>query len=80
MGRANSREEPVLPNQPPTVNLALGPVAPGSADLLRSSASTVCAGDKVSLVATASDPDGDTLLYTWSSTGGRIIGDGVNTQ
>src|SRR5262245_19681758 len=80
MGRANPREEPVLPNQPPTVNLALGPVTPGSTDLLRASASTVCAGDKVALVATASDPDGDTLLYTWSATGGRVIGEGVNTQ
>src|SRR5262249_4680515 len=80
MGRANPREEPVLPNQPPTVNLALGPVTPGSTDLLRASARTVGAGDKVALVATASDPDGDTLLYTWSATWGRVIGEGVNTQ
>ncbi len=80
MGRANPREEPILPNQPPTVALGLGPVTQGSTDLLRQSASTVCAGDKVSLTATASDPDGDTLLYTWNSTGGRILGEGVNTQ
>jgi hypothetical protein len=80
VGRVNSREEPVLPNQPPTVALALGAVTPGSTDLLRSSASTVCAGDRVALTATASDPDGDTLLYSWTSTGGRIVGDGVNTQ
>jgi hypothetical protein len=32
----------------------------------------------VPLAATASDPDGDTLLYTWSTTGGRITGDGPN--
>jgi outer membrane protein OmpA-like peptidoglycan-associated protein len=31
------------------------------------------------LTATASDPDGDTLLYSWTSTGGRIVGEGVNT-
>jgi len=80
IGRANSREEPILPNQPPTVALGLGAVAPGSTDVLRQSASTVCAGDKVALTATASDPDGDTLLYSWTSTGGRIVGDGVNTQ
>jgi len=80
IGRMNSREEPILPNQPPTVALALGAVTPGSADLLRSSASTVCAGDKVALTATASDPDGDTLLYSWTSTGGRLVGDGAATS
>ena len=32
----------------------------------------------VNLSATASDPDGDTLLYTYSTTGGRITGDGPN--
>jgi len=80
MGRMNAREEPVLPNQPPTVNLALGPITQCCGDVLRASASTVCVGDKVALVATASDPDGDTLLYSWTSTGGRVIGDGVNTQ
>lgn len=78
--RMNSRKEPVQPNQPPTVDLAVGSVAPLAADLLRASATTVCAGDKVSLAATASDPDGDTLLYSWTSTGGRIVGEGVNTQ
>jgi hypothetical protein len=80
IGHTNKREEPILPNQPPTVTLALGNVTKGSDDLLRASASTVCAGDKVALVATASDPDGDTLLYSWTSTGGRIVGDGTTTQ
>ena len=32
----------------------------------------------VSLSATATDPDNDTLLYTWSTTGGRVTGDGPN--
>jgi len=32
----------------------------------------------VSLAVTASDPDGDTLLYTYSTTGGRITGEGAN--
>ena len=79
IGRTNKREEPILPNQPPTVALALGNIAKGSDDLLRDSASTVCAGDKVQLQATASDPDGDTLLYQWTSTGGRVVGDGTST-
>ncbi|MCG3159293.1 MAG: hypothetical protein JMDDDDMK_00279 [Acidobacteria bacterium] len=80
VGHTNKREEPILPNQPPTVTLGLGAISPVSSDLLRSSAATVCAGDKVALAATASDPDGDTLLYSWTSTGGRIVGDGANTQ
>jgi hypothetical protein len=79
IGHTNSREEPILPNQPPTVDLALGNITRGSEDLLRASAATVCAGDRVALTATASDPDGDTLLYSWTSTGGRIVGEGVNT-
>jgi hypothetical protein len=78
IGRTNKREEPILPNQPPTVTLGLGGITKGSDDLLRSSASTVCAGDKVALTATASDPDGDTLLFTWTSTGGKICCDGAN--
>ncbi len=80
IGRMNPREEPILPNQPPTVALALGAITKGSEDLLRTSAATVCAGDKVALTATASDPDGDTLLYSWTSTGGRIVGEGTNAS
>ncbi|HVG29252.1 MAG TPA: hypothetical protein VM864_05975, partial [Pyrinomonadaceae bacterium] len=30
------------------------------------------------LTANATDPDGDTLLYAWTTTGGRITGDGPN--
>jgi outer membrane protein OmpA-like peptidoglycan-associated protein len=48
-------------------------------DVVRESASTVCAGDKVDLRAVASDPDGDALVYSWTSSGGRVIGDGANT-
>ena len=80
IGHVNDRQEPVLPNQPPTVDLALGSVIKGSSDLLRDTATTVCAGDQVDLRATASDPDGDTLLYSWTSTGGRIVGDGTSTK
>ncbi|HMV48574.1 MAG TPA: PKD domain-containing protein [Blastocatellia bacterium] len=79
IGHVNKREEPLLPNQPPTVALALGNITKGSNDLLRESASTVCAGDKVDLRAAASDPDGDALVYAWSSSGGRVVGDGANT-
>ncbi len=51
----------------------------GSNDVVRDSANTVCVGDKVDLRATASDPDGDALVYAWSSSGGRVTGDGANT-
>ncbi len=80
IGHVNDREEPILPNQPPTVNMELGSITKGSDDLLRESTNTVCAGDQVALRAVASDPDGDTLLYGWSTTGGRITGEGVNTS
>jgi hypothetical protein len=80
IGHFNKREEPILPNQPPTVSLGLGNVEKGSDDLLRESATTVCAGDRVQLQAAATDPDGDTLLYSWTSTGGRIVGEGANTS
>lgn len=79
IGRTNKREEPVLPNQAPTVALTVGPVTKGSNDLLRESASTICAGDKVALSAAASDPDGDTLIYRWTSSasnGGRFTSEG----
>jgi PKD domain len=83
LGHLNSRTEPVPPappNQPPAVSLAVGPITVGSADLLRASASTVCVGDKVALNATASDPNGDPLLYSWNSSGGQVIGQGVGVQ
>jgi PKD domain len=79
VGHTNAREEPVLPNQPPTVVLEVGAITPGSSDVVRD-ATTVCIGDKVALKATASDPDGDTLLYSWTSTGGRIVGDGADSS
>jgi PKD domain/Putative MetA-pathway of phenol degradation len=83
LGHLNGRKDavpPPPPNQPPAVALAVGPVTAGSADLLRASTSTVCVGDKVALTATASDPNGDPLLYAWKSSGGQIVGQGANTQ
>jgi hypothetical protein len=34
----------------------------------------------VALTANANDPDGDTLLYTYNTTGGRITGEGPNVS
>jgi hypothetical protein len=82
IGRRNERLPDVFPNQPPTVSLT----ASSSSVTLAAE----CTGDQipaegctptsssVQLSATATDPDGDTLLYTYSTTGGRITGDGPN--
>ncbi|HEX3560994.1 MAG TPA: hypothetical protein VHU19_17465, partial [Pyrinomonadaceae bacterium] len=81
-GHRNARLPTVFPNQPPTVTLT----AASSTVVLPAS----CGADQhpdpscsptattVALSANATDPDGDTLLYTWSTTGGRVTGDGPN--
>jgi K319-like protein len=81
-GRRNERLPTIFPNQPPSVTVS----ASSSTVTL---ASECGAGQRpvsnctptsptVQLSATATDPDGDTLLYTWSTTGGKISGDGPN--
>ena len=45
--------------------------------------STTCTptgSSTVQLSANATDPDGDTLLYTYTTTGGRVTGDGANVS
>jgi hypothetical protein len=81
-GRRNERLPTIFPNQPPTVTL--------SASSSRVVLAAECSGGQipdasctptdanVKLSATATDPDGDTLLYTYSTTGGRVSGDGPN--
>jgi hypothetical protein len=76
-GRRNSRAVPVV-NQPPTVSSVTASITtvtracpPGN-----TTASGCPSSDKVELTANASDPDNDTLLYTWSVTGGRLTGEG----
>jgi len=57
-------------------------VTPSIASILRpcppptSSSSCTPTGNEVTLVANATDPDNDQLLYTWSVTGGRLSGEG----
>ncbi|MBC7932480.1 MAG: PKD domain-containing protein [Rubrivivax sp.] len=81
-GHRNERLPTIFPNQPPTVSVT----AASSRVVLAAD----CTGGQlpdptctptsptVALSANATDPDGDTLLYTWSTTGGRISGDGPN--
>lgn len=82
-GHRNEREPDVLPNQAPVISSFAAststvtvPCQPGY-----HSASGACpttATSSVGLTTTATDPDGDTLLYTYSTTGGTIRGDGAN--
>jgi hypothetical protein len=79
-GHRNPRTPPPPPNQPPTVNIS----ASTSSIMLpcpEGTSSTTCTPSSsrvVDLTANATDPDNDTLLYTWSVTGGRVSGDGRN--
>src|SRR5205823_13376428 len=83
VGHRNPRTPAFLPNQPPVVNLSASkgtitlPCPPGTSPQANC---TVGDNPVVSLAANASDPDGDTLLYTYSTTGGRITGDGANVS
>jgi hypothetical protein len=82
-GHRNSRLPTIFPNQPPTVSLSAASstvTLPAScpAPSLPDPSCSPTAGT-VALSATATDPDGDTLLYTWSTTGGRVTGDGPNS-
>ncbi len=81
IGHRNARAPSILPNQPPTVTLSASsatvtlPCPEGG-----SGASCNVGSQTVQLSANATDPDGDTLLYTYTVTGGRITGDGPNTS
>lgn len=83
-GHRHKREPAILPNQPPTASLAAStttitlPCQPGF-----HSSSGACPANvstSVALTTTASDPDGDTLLYSYTVTGGRITGEGANVS
>jgi hypothetical protein len=59
----------VLPNLPPNIGLA------ASTAFIATRAEA-----RVDLNAIACDPDGDSMLYTYSTTGGRITGEGANAN
>jgi len=76
-GHRNPRTPPPPPNQPPTVSVSASsatitlPCPPGT----NSVSCTASATRSVDLTANAIDPDNDTLLYTWSVTGGQLTGE-----
>lgn len=59
-------EEPVSTNRAPVIHSM-------SAD-----PSIVCPGERSSITATASDPEGDAITYSWKASGGRIVGEGAS--
>src|SRR5205807_10301848 len=82
-GHRNKREPSILPNQPPVISSFAAsattitmPCPPGTT----SSTCPAAANTTLGLVTTASDPDGDTLLYSYTVTGGRITGEGANVS
>ncbi len=79
IGHRNARAPSVLPNQPPVVNSFTA--NPSSVVVCpRDASQAVPTNSQVQLTTNASDPDGDTLLYTYSVTGGRIVGEGPNVS
>ena len=52
------------PNQPPTISCS-------------TDRSPIMPGERTGITATASDPDGDPLTYSYSATGGQVAGNGA---
>jgi hypothetical protein len=80
-GHRNNREPDVLPNQAPVISSFAASTASITMPCPPGMVSDTCpttATTSVGLTTTATDPDGDTLLYTYSTTGGRITGEGAN--
>lgn len=72
---AGGRKGAILPNMPPYVGLAAK--LDGMSVMGDRSGNIFTGGGRTIEVRTlAWDPDGDTMLYTYSPTGGRIFGDG----
>lgn len=77
IGRRNARIPPPPPNVAPVINsvTASGNIVKPCVPPNTSSTCTPT-GNEVTLTVDARDENNDTLLYTWSVTGGRISGEG----
>ena len=81
IGHRNKREPAVLPNQPPVISAFAASASTVTLPCPPDMTSTTCpttANASLGLATTASDPDGDTLLYSYTVTGGRVTGEGAN--
>ena len=83
-GKRNARERAILRNQPPSVELAASVKTITSACSpnwrSHSGQCPLSATTSVQLMTSATDPDGDMLLYTYTVNGGRIKGEGANVS
>jgi len=82
-GHRNKREPAILPNLPPVVSSFTASVTritlPCPPDMV-SDTCQAAATTTAQLTTVATDPDGDTLLYSYTVTGGRISGEGANVS
>jgi hypothetical protein len=78
IGRRNVRTTPAPPNVAPVVSAVSTSISSITRPCPPGTSSTTCtpSGNEVQLTANATDADNDTLLYTWSVTGGRLTGEG----
>ena len=83
-GKRNKRVSGILWNHPPTASLkasATTVTLPCPPTMQSHSGACPATGNtSLQLTTTASDPDGDTLLYTYKVNGVRIDGDGPNVN
>ena len=84
-GHRRSREPSILPNSPPVISsfsASTAVITLPCQDGYHSSSNSCPASPNMSvgLTANASDPDGDTLLYTYTVSGGRVSGEGANVK
>lgn len=80
VGHRNGREPAILPDQPPLVRSfaasasSITPCAPG----YQPKSAALPNSTTVTLTTNATDPDGDTLFYSYDVTGGYITGEGAS--
>ena len=77
-GHRNARGLPPPPNVAPVINAVTASMTSITRPCPPGTSSTTCtpSGNEVTLTADARDDNNDTLLYTWSVTGGRLTGEG----
>lgn len=84
IGRRNERKPREKPNVPPVINsVTLGRdtvTLPCTPPAVSRSGQCPDSVSEVSVATSATDADGDTLLYTYTVSGGRIVGTGSNVS